>query len=200
MLFGNEKIQNIICNKAKDLAGEINGKIIFGAMVGSISQGVQAVDSDYDTRFLYIRNDFPENILQPDACKETDIVMRYYPKEETFYDKIPLWEFTSFLQFIATPSIDSQFSVGLHHNIAWTFLSPYVWDPFGLSIKLSPMIYRACNVQYELGYHLSRIEEFFQRGEDILIKNYLYSFIAAASINYIKREFTYAPIDRKSVV
>lgn len=200
MLFGNDKIQSTICNKAKEIASKIDGKIIFGAMVGSISQGVHAADSDYDTRFLYVRKDFPENILQPVVCKEEDIVTRYYPENGLFYDKIPLWELSSFLQFILTPSIDGIHSVGLHHNIAWTFFSPYVWDPYGLVNKLAPMIYRTCNVEFELQYHISKIKEFFQQNEDILIKNYLYATIAAASIYYIERESTFAPIHIESLM
>lgn len=200
MLFGNDKIQDIVCNKAKGIASEIEGKIIFGAMVGSISQGVHAADSDYDTRFLYVRKDFPQNIISPAVCKEEDIVTRYYPPKGLFYDKIPLWEVSSFLQFIINPTIDGKFSVGLHHNIAWTFLSPYVWDPYGLVNKLTPMIYRTCNVKFELQYHVSKIEEFFQQDEDILVKNYLYAAIAASSIYYIERESTYAPIHIDSLM
>jgi hypothetical protein len=200
MLFGSEKIQNTIIDKANDIAVEIDGKIIFGAMVGSISQGVHTVDSDYDTRFLYIRNDFPEKIWLPDRCKESDIVKRYYPKSELFYDKVPLWELLSFLQFMLTPSIEGKFSAGLHHIVAWTFLSPFLWDPYGLANKLSPLLQRMCNYEYELQYHISKIEEFFKQDENILIKNYLYATIAAASINYIQKEHTFAPIHIDSLM
>lgn len=200
MLFGNDKIQEIICTKAREIASEINGKIVFGAMVGSISQGVHAADSDYDTRFLYIRDDFPANILNPAVCKEKDIVTRYYPESGLFYDKIPLWELSSFLQFIVNPVIDGEHSAGLHHNIAWTFFSPYVWDPYGLVSKLTPMIYPVCNVKLELQHHISKIEEFFDREDDILLKNYLYASIAAASVYYIEKFSTYAPIHIDSLM
>lgn len=200
MLFGNERVQNIICNKAYEIASEIDGKLVFGAMVGSISQGVHTVDSDYDTRFLYVRGDFPEKILQPSLIKENDIVKRYYPEKGLFYDKIPLWELSSFLQFLVTPSIDGKFSVGLHHNIAWTFLSPFVWDPYGLVNKLSPMICQICNAKFEVQYHISKIKQFFSQDEDIMIKNYLYATLAAASIFYIDKMSTFAPIHIDSLM
>ncbi len=195
MLFGNQHTQKIILEKAFEIAEKEKIQIVFGAMVGSISQGVHSVDSDYDTRFLYINSDFPKKIYYPNEYKEDELVKRYYPEEETFYDKIPFWELTSFLQFLREPSIDKKYSVGLYNLIGWTFKSPYIWDPYGLSNKIVPYLKSVFNQDPELKYHISKIDEFFSSDSDeILVKNYLYSIISAASIQYILKYDDFPPV------
>ena len=195
MLFGNQGTQKIILEKAFEIAEKENVRIVFGAMVGSISQGVHSVDSDYDTRFLYVNPDFPKKIYNPNEYQEDMLVKRYYPEFETFYDKIPFWELTSFVQFLREPSIDKKYSVGLYNLIGWTFKSPYVWDPYGLSNKMIPLLKTFFNQELELKYHISKIEEFFSKdSNDILVKDYLYSVISAASIQYILKYDDFPPI------
>ena len=49
MLFGGEKIQTEILRDALMFAEEKGFQLIFGAVVGGCSKGLQYPDSDYDT-------------------------------------------------------------------------------------------------------------------------------------------------------
>lgn len=54
MLYGNENIQKEVLDRVKEFEEKYNRKVIFGAVLGSISQGKERYDSDYDSRFLYL--------------------------------------------------------------------------------------------------------------------------------------------------
>lgn len=200
MLYGKKVVQEEVLKKALEIAKQKDVKIIYGAMVGSISQGVHSFDSDYDTRFLYVHKDFPQKIYNPIEHKEEDLVIRYFPKEELYFDKIPLWEFTSFIQFLKNPIINGRYSAGLYHILGWTFLSPYNWDPYGLTTRLMPYLKKLYRPKDEIQYQLSRIDEFFLDDEEMLIKNYLYCVISAASIKYIQNYRQFPPVDIVSLM
>ena len=76
MLFGTLELQREVLEQAQKYAEKESMKLIFGAMVGSVSKGLHYADSDYDTRFLYLRNDFPEKICVPCEMQEKELVKR----------------------------------------------------------------------------------------------------------------------------
>lgn len=195
MLYGDLQLQKQILKDAKKYADENELKIIFASMVGSISKGLEYSDSDYDTRFLYVRKDFPEKICIPSQMKEEELVKRYYPKEDLVYEWIPFWELTSFLQFLETPSFENDFSVGLYNIVGWTFQSPYQWDPYGIRNKIMPLIDDIFIKEYEISYHLKEIERWYQKENDeIIAKNYMYALHAALTIDWSISRGTQPPI------
>ena len=170
-------------------------------MVGSISKGLQYSDSDYDTRFLYLREDFPQKICIPSQMKEEELVKRYYPKDRV-YEWIPFWEATSFFQFLTVPSFLNDFSVGLYNIVGWTMLSPYVWDPYGLQSKLMPLIHKMFHPEYEIAYHKGVLEKYCGEwgAESVIVKSYLYSVHAAATIEWSLKYKEQPPIDLQTLL
>ena len=201
MLFGTLEQQEDILEQAHGYAESTGIKLIFGAMVGSISKGLHYADSDYDTRFLYLRSDFPQKICIPSEMKEVELVKRYYPKDK-IYEWIPFWEATSFLQFLVNPSFKNDFSVGLYNIVGWTFQSPYIWDPYGLQSKIMPLINRIFNKDYEIRYHKMIIDKYWRELEQevVISKSYLYSLHAAAIIEWSMEYNVQPPVDLQTLL
>lgn len=193
MLFGDEKIRQRILQEIATCEKEKGFRVIYGAMVGGISKGLQYCDSDYDTRFLYINDDFPRNIIIPRDVEENKIIYRKYFDSEPF-EWIPFWEFSSFLQFLVDPSIDHKFSNGLYNVVGWTFMSPYNYDPYGLQNKILPLIQNIFYKDYCIVYHKNLLNSFNLENENIVAKDYLYALHAALSINWMMKFNEYPPI------
>lgn len=196
MLYGNIELQKEVLQEVNQYAKQEGIKPIFGAMVGSISKGLQYPDSDYDTRFLYLREDFPEKICKPVHMKEEELVKRYYPKDRV-YEWIPFWEATSFFQFLTMPSFLNDFSVGLYNIVGWTMMSPYIWDPYGLQSRLMPLIHKIFHPEYEIAYHRGVLEKYSGEwgAESVIVKSYLYSVHAAATIEWSLKFREQPPVD-----
>ncbi len=197
MLYGRRQIQEEILEKVYEFEKKYNKKVIFGAMVGSISKGVERYDSDYDTRFLYLDRDKDEYFrwdrLEKDI-EEKQIHKSFVPeRSDLFYDKIAFWEFTSFISFLKKPSLDGKFSVGLYHIVVWTFNSPYCWDPYGISNKISCLIDAMFVKSYEVSYYRKYIENCMKKKEPLL-REYLYSAYYAIAIQYCIERDKFAPI------
>lgn len=201
MLYGDIKLQKEVIQEVEQYAKREGIKPIFGAMVGSISRGLQYPDSDYDTRFLYLRDDFPNKICIPSQMKEEELVKRYYPKDRV-YEWIPFWEATSFFQFLTTPSFLNDFSVGLYNIVGWTMLSPYVWDPYGLQSRLMPLIHKMFHPEYEIAYHKGVLEKYCGEwgAESVIVKSYLYSVHAAATIEWSLKYNEQPPINLQTLL
>lgn len=199
MLFGNEHIQKELLNEVAICEREKGFKVIFGAMVGSISKGLQYYDSDYDTRFLYVNKDFPDKIFVPDEVEEKEIIYRKY-FEDTPYEWIPFWEFSSFLQFLVNPMINKKFSVGLYNVVGWTFLSPYVYDPYGIQNKILPLIQKHFYSDYSIEYHKNLLESFDLNKEIIVAKDYVYALHSALTIDWINKYNEYPPIYMRTLL
>lgn len=193
MLFGTEQLQKKVIEEIRLCEREQNIKVIYGAVVGSISKGIQYSDSDYDTRFLYIKDDFPEQILYPVALQEERVIYRKY-MENTCFEKIPFWELSSFLQYMIEPCINQKFSTGLYITVGWTFLSPYTWDPYGLQNKIVPLIQKLFFKDYFIQYHKEILDKYPLLGETVNAKEYLYILHAALSIEYANKYNEYPPI------
>lgn len=201
MLYGDIKLQKEVLQEVNRYAKQEGIKPIFGAMVGSVSQGLQYPDSDYDTRFLYLRDDFPQKICKPVYMKEEELVKRYYPKDRV-YEWIPFWEATSFFQFLTMPSFLNDFSVGLYNIVGWTMMSPYIWDPYGLQSRLMPLIHKIFHPEYEIAYHRGELEKYSEEwgAENVIAKSYLYSVHAAATIEWSLKFREQPPIDLQTLL
>ena len=201
MLYGSEERQALVLREAYQYAETIGATLIFGAMVGSVSKNIQYADSDYDTRFLYLRNDFPNKICIPSEMTEDELVKRYYPEDEVF-EWIPFWEATSFLQFLVNPSFKDDFSVGLYNIVGWTFQSPYVWDPYGLQNRLMPLINNIFRSDYEIAYHKKEIGLYWEniQCERVVAKDYLYAVHAAATIEWSIKYREQPPINLETLL
>ena len=201
MLYGSKERQDLVLREAHQYAETIDATLIFGAMVGSVSKNIQYADSDYDTRFLYLRKDFPNKICIPSEMTEDELVKRYYPEDEVF-EWIPFWEATSFLQFLVNPSFKDDFSVGLYNIVGWTFQSPYVWDPYGLQNRLMPLINKIFRSDYEVAYHKMGIGLCWAsiQCERAIAKDYLYAVHAAATIEWSIKYKEQHPINLETLL
>ena len=201
MLYGSKERQDLVLREAHQYAETIDATLIFGAMVGSVSKNIQYADSDYDTRFLYLRKDFPNKICIPSEMTEDELVKRYYPEDEVF-EWIPFWEATSFLLFLVNPSFKDDFSVGLYNIVGWTFQSPYVWDPYGLQNRLMPLINKIFRSDYEVAYHKKEIGLCWEsiQCERAIAKDYLYAVHAAATIEWSIKYQEQPPINLETLL
>lgn len=199
MLYGDKEIQERIQNEIAICEKERGIKVIYGAIVGGISKGLQHKDSDYDTRFLYIEKDFPEKIFEPEKVAEKEIIYRKY-FDGTPFEWIPFWEFSSFMQFLINPSIDHKFSTGLYNVVGWTFLSPYNYDPYGIQMKILPLIQKIFHKDYCIAYHKDLLESFPLKEENVFVKKYMYALHAALSINWMYKYNEYPPVYIKTLL
>lgn len=197
MLYGNENIKKEIVARVKRFEEETNRKVVFGAVVGSISKGAERYDSDYDTRFLYLDKKGEKEYIRWDEkgdVHEADVHISVLPdKAGMFYDKIAFWELTSFFNYLYRPILDNNFSVGLYHIVGWTIFSPYVWDPYGIVSKIAPLIDDMFILDYEINYYRNYIKKSFVK-ETLLLREYLYSVFYAISIQYCYKYHRIAPV------
>lgn len=201
MLFGNAQIKEKLLETAHKYAEENGFRLLYGAMVGGISKGLQYQDSDYDTRFLYIRKDFPEKICIPMEMPENKLIFRKYSEDyKVPFEWIPCWEFTSFLQFLLEPALEGRFSTGLYNVVGWTFASPYTWDPYGVGNKLFPLIQKVFYLDYCLEYHKNLMLSLIREKETIVAKDYLYALHSALSIDWMLKFHEYPPVYMRSLL
>lgn len=199
MLFGGDKVRAEIVRDALAYADEKGFQLIYGAMVGGCSKGVQYVDSDYDTRFLYLDRK-EKRIFYPWQEKEETLKHRkYFDDTISPYEWIPLWEATSFFQFLKNPAFDGKQSSGLYDIVGWTMQSPYTWDPYGLSAKLMPLINAVFRKEYYMPYHVEQIHRFWTQEEQIITKNYIYAIYEALCILYADRYNAFPPVYMKTL-
>ncbi len=224
MLYGNRKVQDEIIEQVRRFEEKNNKKVVFGAMVGSISKGMERFDSDYDTRFLYldpsesgyIRWDKKNGIIEErqvhfcyiperkecyvEGTDYRDRHQEYDLKDKSFfYDKIAFWEMTSFVNFLRKPKLDNKFSVGLYHIVSWTFRSPFCWDPYGITEKINALLDEMFIPEYEIQYYRDYILK-AQAKKPIRIREYLYSAYYALAIEYCLKHHRFAPVYFKSLL
>lgn len=196
MLYGSEETKKIIMKKTREIADKRGGKLLFGANVGSISQGLERYDSDYDTRFLYYNPATPNDSYALAAIPERDLIYRYEPEDHSlFYDRIAFWDMTAFLHFLCWPQIEGTVSYGLYNVVQWTFLSPYTWDPYGIGGKLVPLMRAIFHPDWAISFYRAFIDDHFAPGsQEIERREYLLVIRAAMSIQWIRRFQTFAPV------
>ncbi len=200
MLYGNKKIRDEIILKAQEFAKQNNVKIIFGANEGSISKGIPYFSSDYDTRFLFVSKSFFNKdfskIFDKPVVSEENIVYRDHPVRyysEVFDYEIDLWDCETFFRFLYEPRIGDNYSIDLYHMLGSTLASPFLWDPYGLSNKLLPILNKHINIFNELNYWEKYFSEKFLR-PGIGLRLYMDSIHAALSILWILNYKEFPPV------
>lgn len=198
MLYGDAKAVSSLMTIAESIAKQKDFKLIFAAVQGSISRGLARYDSDYDIRFLYIRKD-GKRVNKVETYAEKDIVFRYYPAENCFYDKIAFWEANAFLSFLEKPELNNAgISVGLYNQVFWTLSSPYVWDPYGLSNKILPIANKIINKKWLWDFFLSYIEERIGEGQ-VVIRDYIYIVATIWQMQWLETTNSYPPLNMKTL-
>lgn len=193
MLFGSERLQRQLLDIVHQCEQERGVKVIYGAVMGSISRGLQIEDSDYDVRFLYIKDSFPKEILYPDKLAEEELLFRCTLQNACF-EQIPFWEATSFMQYMAKPAINGRFSIGLYHAVGRTLFSPYVWDPYGIQPKIMPFVQKCFHKEYCICFYKEMLEKRQWDSPSVNAKEYLNALCDALSMNYVKEYQEFPPI------
>ena len=211
MLFGNEKIRKQAIAYANDIAEKENAKIIYGVTMGSFAKGYPSVDSDYDVRFLYIKDDFPDKLYLPTELDEKEMVKRFFeptdaqgniPMDRVF-DHIALWEVSSFLHLLLTPTFKSETynPYGLYHTVEFTMYSPFTWDPYGLQLKLLPFLQKCLNLKLALSYYKSLIGQFYKEKDGTTgLGDYARCIWGSIAIHWVIQEKSPAPIYLESML
>lgn len=199
MLYGNEYIRKKIQNEVAVCEAEWGIKVIYGAVIGSISRGLQYMDSDYDIRFLYVKQGFPQKIIEPDRTAEKEMIYRK-PFTGELFESIPFWEFSSFMRFLVNPCIDYKFSTGLYNVVGLTILSPYSYDPHGIRMKILPLIQKMFHKEYYISYHKESLGKLSLSGENVVAKDYLYALHTALSISWANKYNEYPPVHIKTLL
>lgn len=201
MLYGNEQLQNDILKEAREYADNHGYRLIFASMVGSISQGLQYPDSDYDTRFLYVEEDFPDIIRQGEFESENNVKKRVYPQNKV-YEWIPFWEASSFFDFLRKPALAEGFSTGLYNIVGWTMFSPYVWDPYSIQNKIIHLINTVFFEDYKCDYQFKQMIRYQPewKNDYIVAKSLFYSVYAAACIEWSRKYKCEPPVDLQSLL
>ena len=198
MLFGNKEQRDLVLETAKNYADSIGVTLIFGAMVSSVSKNCHYPDSDYDSVFLYLKEDFPNQTYVLSSETEGDLIRKCYAEDEVF-EYIPFWEATSFLhQMIEqTYKMESNW-----YHVNWVFMSPYTWDPYGMQNRLLPLLNHIFESKNEIAY---RKEELRSHRRDLdreraSTKKYLRTVHAAATIEWCLKYPECPPMDLQSLL
>ncbi|MGN0739632.1 MAG: hypothetical protein ACI4LX_05615 [Treponema sp.] len=201
MIYGTASVQKELVNTAKYFAEKNNLLLIFGATIGSVSKGINLPDSDYDARFLYLEKDNLGKIYLPWNTPEGKLHFKFClengrDKQNAILDDcLPFWEATSFFQFLKKPSFTEQISLGLYNTFAWTLLSPYTWDPYGLQQKLLPLINKAFNARWQFEWHKTCVTEFVIKSETVISwKEYFKAIYSALALSYISENKHFSPV------
>ena len=204
MLPENEKMRKDYLDDVFLYAKQHSVHPVYIGMDGSRSKGMDSIDSDYDTRVLYVPacRDGRE-IHFPWLEEEKKLHQKFYTNKESEltgkpWEFIPFWEMTSFFQFLKCPKFkDCDFSSGLYKIVGWTMKTPYSWDPYGLQQKLIPLIDSVFVPQWEIGWYKEQIDIYWKSGtESILMKHYLKALHAALSILWLRDCFGVPPVDK----
>lgn len=198
MLFGSEEQRKLVLETAERYAESMGVKLIFGAMVSSVSKNCHYPDSDYDAVFLYLKADFPERTYRLSEETERQLIKKYYAEDEVF-ECIPLWEATSFLHRLAEPfyKMDANW-----YHVNWVLMSPYTWDPYGIQNRLTPLLNRIFERKDEIAY---RKEELRAQRENLEqeyagVKRYMRAVHAAATIEWCLEYPECPPVDLQALL
>ena len=193
MLYGDQNIRDEIMNDAMEIAREHEFQLVFAAVQGSISRGINRKESDYDIRFLYKKESMPF-IDRERKYRECESVVRYYPQGNKIYDKIAFWDVETFVSFLINPQLDDRgLSVGLYNQFFWTFSSPFTWDPFGLAGKLLPLANGVINKQWMFEYCCQYISE-RNVGDRMPLRDYIYIIAAIWQMDWLMDIGTFPPL------
>lgn len=118
------------------------------------------------------------------------------------WEFIPFWEATSFFQFLKCPKFkDCNESSGLYKIVGWTMKSPYSWDPYGLQMKIVPLIDSIFRADYEIGWYKDEIKRYWSLEKDsMLMKHYMKALHASLCIQWMKNCYGVPPVDKYALI
>ena len=207
MLPGSEELRNEFMKDVFSYARVRSVHPIYIGMAGSRSKGMDSADSDYDTRVLYVPACRDGRVYIPWEEAEKSLHQKFYTNEKSEisgkpWEFIPFWEATSFFQFLKCPKFkDCEFSSGLYKIVGWTMKSPYSWDPYGLQMKIVPLIDSIFRADYEIPWYKEEIEEYWNdSSEPILMKHYMKALHASLCIAWMKNCPGVPPVDKYALI
>lgn len=207
MLPGNEDLRNEFMKDVFTYAKEHNVHPIYIGMAGSRSKGMDSVDSDYDTRVLYVHACRDGRIYLPWNEDEKTLHQKFYTNEKSDisgkpWEFIPFWEATSFFQFLKCPKFkDCAMSSGLYKIVGWTMKSPYSWDPYGLQMKIVPLLDSIFRPEYEIGWYKDELDRYWTKDSGaMLMKHYMKALHASLCISWIKNCTGVPPVDKYALI
>lgn len=193
MLYGSKTFREGLMKCVNRIEDRKCFKTIFGSTIGSISKGTERYSSDYDVRFLYVDKMY-RLLDKHDRHTEDKIRYRVFSKSKS-YNCIAFWEVSAFLNFLCEPYIDNDMQYKLVRNVLHTFLSPYQYDPFGISFKILPILNKIINLEYEIKYHYDILTRFIAIGRNnVMIFQYFNAVHAYLSLKWIKDESSLPPM------
>jgi len=193
MLYGDRLFVDGLMQEVSNVEAERGIRIIFGSTIGSISRGIQRYTSDYDVRFLYV--DRSNSFI--DSCdRHVEERIRYrIINDNKAYNCIAFWETSAFLNFLCEPYISQGAQYKLARNVIWSFLSPYQFDPYGISSKISPLLTKAINIDCEINHHCTILRGCCQASSSFApLADYFRAMHAYLSLLWIKQERTVPPL------
>lgn len=197
MLYGKKEVWESIIQTGLVLANKKKIRVIFCSVINSLGRGTHCYDSDYDVRFLYVNDDFPHKIYYPLEHSEEEYKFSYTNENDSIYHHISFWDATAFLQFIKTPKISGSENLnwGLLYIVKKVLFAPYTWDPFGLQMKIAPIIEESIRLEDELNCHISEINgRFDNSNQKVNLKNYIIAGYEALALNWNLKFNRVAPI------
>ena len=184
---------NYISQELTHYESASNNKIVFGSVIGSISQGLDRPNSDVDVRYLYVDKSacFIDSKYRHD---ESRVRHRVIDKDKRC-NCVALWEISAFLNFLYEPYLDSGDKYKLVRNVIWTFSSPYTYDPYGLQIKLLPLIQRSVDLRKEYKFHVDQAKINYNNALfDKTFKSWVYAIYHLLSCRWILAYNSLSPI------
>ncbi|MGN0739628.1 MAG: hypothetical protein ACI4LX_05595 [Treponema sp.] len=208
MLPGNENLRKEFMDDVWLYAKEHSVHPIYIGMDGSRSKGMDSADSDYDTRVLYVPACLDGRVVHfPWLEEEKNLHQKFYTNEKSEisgkpWEFIPFWEATSFFQFLKCPRFkDCKESSGLYKIVGWTMKTPYSWDPYGLQMKIVPLIDSIFRADYEVGWYKEEIKLYWSQEKDsMLMKHYMKALHASLCIQWMKNCYGVPPVDKHTLI
>ena len=164
MLFGTERVLNLIYSDLKKIEDDYHIVVVFGATVDGVAMGVTKYSSDLDLRFCFLYKDRP--LLRKEEYhdeKKIRIQVKFEQTAERPYDAVTLWEAHAFFHFVSDPQINQGYKYRLATIVYDTFCSPYLYDPYGLYAKIQPYFYKAYQVENEKRNLCSQLLSFCEK-------------------------------------
>lgn len=208
MIFGNEKFRNILMGIINTIADENHFNIMYGTTLGSISRGIQRYDSDYDIKFFY----------------SADLERKHIEKEKNWYSKwedtaihdlgervnfdllydLAIWDIGSFFELLINPECkEREISPQLYFQVFHSLISPYHYDPYGITNKILPIVWNVYDINYLFVHYERYLKKRYYKGwkdGKMAIKEYLNMLQAILSMKWILKYDTVPPYYLQSLM
>ena len=169
----------LISEKLKEIEQKEHVKVLYAAESGSRSWKVSAPDSDYDVRFIYIRN--PQDYLRLD--KEPDVLD--FPIADNL--DISGWDLFKALGLLkkSNPRL-----------FEW-FNSPIVYSDTSFANRFKPIMYNYFSPKSIMSHYLHTAKhqrDHFLQGNNVKLKKYLYAIHPIMAAQWVFEHKTPPPI------